>query len=611
MTNQIFRCRPCALAVTLACAAMPAVAVEFTLGEEIQGKFNMTVTLGTAIRTEAPDPDLYGVNAGKTAGVTPGKLNGNASYSDLNFQDGRAYSTVLKGLAGLELKYHDVGIFTNVMAWYDYELSQGERRNYGNYPNAFTRNVALGDNGAAPEASFSNIYFNEYYVFGKTSLDGDTTLSGKAGRQLLNWGASRFVTGGINIINPLNNAALQRPGVLLAEEGRLPVGMVYANLAGGKAWGVNGFVQYEFRHNVQNLCGTFFVAANFSPTGCNFVSVAGDIPDAQALARGIYPKRLADDEASDWGQFGLSARYTIAAVNTELRAYAMNLHSRTSINRVQNANINGGYGQLNPARGNYQRVTDPNGLKYQIVYPEDIKLYGLSFTTPIDPTANLWGELAYRPSQPVSINASALIEAFYSRSPNSALAKNRNVLAIAPGGTFDGYDNFKVTTASIGGNKTFPDVIGAASLTLGGEIGWSNVSGLPDPGVVPYGRSDAYGSARVNGVATCAENLAGNKCALEGFVTSNAWGYRVRIAATYPGAFFGASLTPAIIFAHDVSGNSYDGVFLDGRWAITPAVRADWGNAYFAEVRYVATGGGAYNILADRDYISLVVGARF
>ena len=78
----------------------------------------------------------------------------------------------------------------------------------------------------------------------------------------------------------------------------------------------------------------------------------------------------------------------------------------------------------------------------------------------------LSGELACRPNRPVSINASALIDAFVTRNPLSALNKAFNTSAIAPGGKFDGHADFKVTTASIGGTKTFPNVLGAANVTL-------------------------------------------------------------------------------------------------------------------------------------------------
>jgi hypothetical protein len=88
LNNNPLRHQSFALALALAVAALPALAIDFTLGEEIEGRFTMTTTLGTAIRTESPDPRLYGVTSGATAGIGAGQLSGNAGTSDLNFRRG-------------------------------------------------------------------------------------------------------------------------------------------------------------------------------------------------------------------------------------------------------------------------------------------------------------------------------------------------------------------------------------------------------------------------------------------------------------------------------------------------------------------------------------------
>jgi polyribonucleotide nucleotidyltransferase len=45
------------------------------------------------------------------------------------------------------------------------------------------------------------------------------------------------------------------------------------------------------------------------------------------------------------------------------------------------------------------------------------------------------------------------------------------------------------------GHEIIPKALGADRLMLTGEFGWSRVGGLPDPGVLRYGRSDDYGTA--------------------------------------------------------------------------------------------------------------------
>lgn len=595
-------------AFALASISLPAVAMDFKLGDDVEGKLSATVTAGTMIRTESPDPNVAGALSSSRVGIPSGQLGGNAGGSDLNFQKGQPVSTVLKTVVDLELKRQNLGFFVRAKAWHDSELKDGERA-YGNFPNGFQQNAPLSDNGFNPAAKFSNAQLADVYAFGKFKVSDDAKLDVRAGRQMVNWGASQFVGGGINVVNPSDYPAQFRPGAL-PQEVKVPLGMVYANLANEKTWGVDGYVQYEFRPSVLAGCGTFFTIANYTPTGCNYVSVLGGAPfninDPTAYASDRYPKRNPDVSTRDSGQYGVSLRYSATGWDTEFRSYAMNYHSRMPSVRVTNANVAGGYGALTTTR-----LTDINGLRYAMLYPEDIQLYGLSFNTRLDQAMRIFGEIAYRPNQPLNLNAADLIAAFFGRSLTSALNLAKNTNAIAPGGTFDGYDRFKVTTVSLGVNKVFPKSLGAERLTLSGEIGWSHVDGLPDPGVLRYGRSDDYGVAAINGVACTDTTAAKKSCAHDGFVTGNAWGYRLHLSAGYPGAFFGAALTPSLMFAHDVSGYSYDGTFLQDRKTLRPAIRADWDKKYFTEIQYTRYSGGAYNLLIDRDNVTLVAGANF
>lgn len=596
-----------AAAVVVVSLSLPAEAIDFKLADEVEGKLNVTVTGGTMIRTESADPSVLGALSALRVGLPPGQLGGNSGRNDLNFQKSRPVSTVLKGVMDLELKRQDFGIFVRAKIWNDFELKNGNRA-YGNSANGFQQNVPLSDNGFDPAAKFSNAQLADAYAFGRLKTEGDATLDLRAGRQVVNWGVSRFVAGGIDAVNPTDYAARVRPGAL-AQETKVPVGMIYANLAAGREWGADGFVQYEFRPSVLAPCGTFFDSAYYAPTGCNYASVLGSsgVNDASAFAKGLYPKRNPDVTASGSGQYGLSLRYAAAGLNTDFRGYAMNYHSRMPSIRGTNPNVAGGYGSL----ATFTRLTDPNGLKYAMVYPEDIKLYGLSFDTKLDQTSRVYGEIAYRPNQPVNLNLSDLIAAFLGRSPSSALNMAKNTNAIAPGGTFDGYDRFKVSTTSLGASKAFPATWGAERLTLSGELGWSHIAGLPDPGVLRYGRSDDYGIAAIDGIACVDTTLAQKSCSHDGFVTSNAWGYRLRLAADYREAFLGATVTPSLAVSHDVRGYSYDGSFVKSRQILRPGIRADWNKKYFAELQYARIFGGAYNTLVDRDNLTLVAGAQF
>lgn len=569
-----------ALVPALALAAGSVIAADFQLGDDLKASIKATVTLGTGIRTEEPSPVNFGPLAGNRVGRPGGLTSANSGGPNLNFEQGRAYSTVLKGFADFDIHGRALGAFTRLKAWHDFELQDGDR-SYGNFPNRFAQGVPLSDQGFAREAEFSEAHFTDAFVYGKFDLEADRRLEARLGRQVVNWGVAQFTTGGINVINPSDLAAAQRPGAQ-PQETKIPVGMLYADFAAGKQWGVDGFVQYESRHDVLNGCGTYFNVATYAPAGCLQANVLPTLNEPTALATGAYVHRAPDVEARDSGQFGVSLRYALASVRTELRAYAINYHSRGFTVRGTNANIAGSFGTL------ITRLTNPNGVKYALMYPEDIRLFGASFDTRRGQATRLFGEVAYRPNQPLNLNFADLADAFVVRNPNSVLnrpASGKNALALPPGAAFDAFDRFNVTTATLGANQGLPGALGAQRIVLAGELGWSHVADLPSTTVLRYGRSDAYGVAAILGVP-CADTYPGKTCAHEGFITSNAWGYRARIAMTYNDAFFGASLTPSLIFAHDVDGYSYDGTFLEDRKILRSGLRADWARKYFAEVLY-------------------------
>lgn len=614
--------RQLAVVFAMAGGATSAQAADFKLSDAIETTISATITTGTGIRTENPSPANFGSAAGSRVGRSDGLTSANSGGPNLNFERGSSYSTVLKGFLDFDIHGKSMGAFTRLKAWHDYELENGNRP-YGNFPNGFAQGVALSDNGFVREAKFTNAHFTDAYVHGKFDFEAERRLDARLGRQVVNWGTSQFFRGGINVINPTDFAAEQRPGSL-PQESRIPVGMLYGNFAQAKQWGVDGFVQFESRHDVLNGCGTYFNVATYAPTGCDMATVplpavgVLSAPESRTepalLASGRYVHRAPDVEAKDSGQFGLSLRYALAELGTELRGYAMNYHSRAFTLRGTNANVGGTFGFINPFTGNFSRLTDPNGVKYALMYPEDIHLFGLSFDTRRGQATRVFGEVAYRPNQPLSLNLADVADAFVARNANSLLnrpASGKNALALPPGATFDAFDRYKVTTASIGLNQGLPGVLGAQRIVVAGELAWSHVASLPDPGTLRYGRSDAYGIAAVPGFA-CTDSYPGKTCAHDGFITRNAWGYRTRIAATYNDAFLGASLTPSLLFAHDVDGYSYDGTFLEGRAVFRPGIRADWGRKYFAEIMYTRFRNGArYSMLVDRDNVALVAGANF
>lgn len=579
---------------TMATACFQAAAADFQLSEGAKAQFHGTVTWGTQIRTESPSPDAYADWPSRAVpGTVRGRLQGQTGGSDLNFPKGEAMSTVLKAVWELDLKKDHIGLFLSGRAWHDFVLGE-KNAAYGHYPNGFQTNQPLSDRGFAPSAQFSQIDFREAFVHGQFDAGADAALNLRLGRQLLSWGGAQLHMGGVNsVINPTDVASLLRPGAL-PSEGRLPMGMLSAQWVSGSLLRLEGFAAYESRSTVLPGCGTYFDVQSFAPQGCEFAALAGASEQA-LLASGAYLQRNADVKARRSGAYGVLLGYKAEPWDADLKLFAMNTHSANPSLRMT----------INAPTPGVRSVT------YAMVYPEDVALLGLSFSKKLAPTMRLSGELAYRPRQPVTLSAFDVLSSFVSRSPASVLALNKGITTLPVGASFDAYDRFGVATGSLGVDTVISKTLGAERVNLLAEVGVSQVRGLPDPAVLRYGRPLAYNGAAYTGGPACVDAVPGKTCTRDGYVSSSAWGLKMLASARYAPAGSDLVWTPSLLWARDIRGYAFDGAYAEGRTLLRPALRAEFGRRYFGELQYHRYTGGAYNLLIDRDHVSLFAGARF
>lgn len=620
-----------AIALSLLSATLPALAMNMKPADGIDLSLVGTVTFGTMIRSADPDPNVVSrIPSTVVPGTTPGNLVGQTGGSDLNFKEGKPVSTVLKALLDFDVHSNRLGLFARMDAWHDFTLGHSDAA-YGNYANGYTPNAPLSDRGFAREARFDGAQFRDAYVYGSLEPSAESRVDVRLGRQVLNWGSAQFIAGGISSgTNPVDLASQLRPGSL-PQEARLPVAMLDLKLRLDKQWAVEGFVPFESRQNVLPGCGTFFDLASLVPHGCLVagalsapipntpISTVGSLTEHSLLSNGYYVHRLDDVNARRAGQFGFATRYTAASLATEFSAYAMNTSSsapyfRMTIEDVNGATLPAGLG------GGLARLTSPTGLRYATVFPEHVRLFGAGFDTHLNPSARFYGEVAYRPNQPLGMNPNDLLTAFLLRSPTSLLQLHSNILAVPAGATWDAYDRYGVINSIVGGSKAVDNVMGADRVLISGEVGDSRIGALPDHMVMRYGRGLAYGTApyMLNGALTaCSEavpgfsGVPGKTCTGEGFITKDAWGLRARVAATYSNALPGMAITPSLLVALDMGGYSYDGTYSQGRTTIRAGLRADWGTRWYVDAQFTQFGGGSYNLMADRSNLMLAAGARF
>lgn len=597
---------PLAFAISL-----QAQAGEFEFGE-ISGRTNGSISVGGIWNADKPSSSgIFQGNANSIGYGSAGEFNpaGGRNQDDgrLNFRKRNLVSSPVTLLGEMELNWRNYGAFIRAKAWYDYTLSNKEV-DFGHSANGYKPNSKLDDSHFDELAKFQGIALLDAYVFGDFDI-ADHPLHVRAGNQVVNWGEGLFFQNGINAVNPVDVAALRRPGSQL-KEALLPVPMLYANFGVTDALSVETFYQVQWRQSVLEGCGTYFSANDFISEGCFGVPRTG-ANDQATYASGQYIARAGDNDASDGGQFGVALRYFADSIGTEFGAYAMNIHSRTPYASI----ITDLYG---PTGAGWR---DPNigtnaqkNAQYFGDFPEDIRIFGLSFSSNIGGTS-VFGEYSYRPNQPVQLATGDLIPAFAGNPAGTAgaiggdLTLGQDAINAVPGSVYNGYDRREISQLSLGFIKSFSQVLGADSLNLMGEAGMKYMHDLPSLSERRYAKTDQYGSDLANGSARgCAAGVVAQYqkygCSSDGFTSDFSWGYRLRAQLNYPGVFAGVNLSPFVSFGQDVKGWSYDGNFVEDRLLGSVGVRAEYRQKYSAELSWAGSGNTPY-AATDKDFVAL------
>jgi len=576
-TRGIFRPHLLATAVALGCASQ-AQAVNFNIGE-LEAQFDSQLSVGASWSTRGADRDfIHPVSGGRASSRT-------SDDGRLNFKKGETFSKIFKGIHDLELKYGDTGVFIRGKYWYDFELKDEHRLFYD-----------IDDHNRKEGAQSSGAQILDAFVYHNYSI-GDMPGSVRVGKQVVSWGESTFIGNSINSINPIDVAAFRRPGAEI-KEGLIPVNMLYLSQSLSDTVSVEGFYQLEWDQTVVDNCGTFFATSDVVADGCEdrLVVSGPDLPPGQPSN---HIPRSGDRDAKDSGQYGLALRWFVPELNdTEFGAYAMNYHSRGPVFSTTRTTTPSPF--FTPGASN---------ARYFIEYPEDIRLYGLSFQTNVGGTA-LSGEVSYRPNMPLQINSTDLSFGALGLPVSPVFTSGH--ATNAAGADIHGYERRGVTQAQLTAVQFIDRVLGASRLSLVGEVGFNHINGISDDvGELRFGRDPIYGSGELSIPAFCAAFNAVNphECNDDGFYTSNSWGYRARASLEYPNAIAGINLSPSVAWSHDVDGTGPN--FNEGSKAVSLGLNADYQNTYTASLAYTDFFGGDYNTIVDRDFVALSFGVNF
>lgn len=621
---------------------------EFYLGE-IEGNFDSQLSVGSSWRVESQDPALLS------------DINGQASNNDdsnNNYQDGDAFSQLFKGSHDLQFNYQNIGSLTSIKYWYDSALANNNV-DYGHGPSAevggasgtaldYSENSRLNDSDFHDLSKASGVALMDAFIYVDLEVL-DSPVDMRLGRQVVSWGESTFIPGGINAINPIDVNALRRPGSEI-KEALLPVNMAYTNVGLTENLSAEAFYQLEFEGHVTPGCGTYFSLVDSTAEGCNSITIAnGAMSVARREENGM---RLAKDD----GQFGVAFRFISEALgDTEFGIYAMNIHSRApsvsftknNIDEVQlatsivtdavtavatqgqidiatavgsgvysagSAEHNAALISLQAQMAATQAAVTPNAAlaaaaavtadtNYFLGYEENIQLLGLSFSANVGSMV-LSGEVNHKLDMPVQINGSAMVSALLGAHVKDNIEGNENeldllVAAEEEGAEIEGFRLFDVSQVQMTATQFFDRVVGASRVTFIAEAAMAYVHSLDESSdAIKFGRTGNFGHPDET------EN--------DGFVTTRSWGYRTLLEADYNDVYAGINLKPTITWSHDVKGyGAQSGSFKEGQKSLGLSLRAEFLSMYRAELAYTQYSGGKYSLLSDRDFASMSVAVQF
>ena len=347
--GQVSRAVTSALFVASLAVGAPALAIDFqNESGTVSGSWDTTLSYGYAWRVQSRDTRLLATSASPGPVPWPGLIGPECSLpaclglpvsgpfgglgrspniddGNLNFDTGTV-SNAVKFLTEIGANYEGrFGFFARAKGLYDIELEDQPR----------VRTELTED---AKDQAASYFRMLDSFVWGRFSL-GDMPFEVRVGDQVLNWGESTFIQGGIGIITHFDVAALRVPGAEL-KEALLPQDIAWVSLGITDNTTIEAFYQYDWDNTEPEPVGTYFSTNDFaapggktvflgfgrvSDLGTDFRPLGGSvIEDFQGVAR------VDTIKPDDQGQFGVALRLFAPDFSggTEFGLYYINYHSR-------------------------------------------------------------------------------------------------------------------------------------------------------------------------------------------------------------------------------------------------------------------------------------------
>ena len=183
-----------AVAACLTSGVEPAHAFKFSLSDDWTGSWDTTIGYGQGWRVVNPDCRLIATGNGGCG------YSANIDDGDLNFLGKRTFTQALTGVTELQLNYKDkFGFFVRGSGLYDFTV-MGNR----------VDRTPLSHEAKGVVGSYTRwLDAFGYLKFNLGSLPSEI----RVGRQVVDWGESTFIPGGLNAVNYFDVTALQVPEI--------------------------------------------------------------------------------------------------------------------------------------------------------------------------------------------------------------------------------------------------------------------------------------------------------------------------------------------------------------------------------------------------------------
>ncbi|MBO6678128.1 DUF1302 domain-containing protein [Parvibaculum sp.] len=587
-------------------AASPANAIEYNIGD-VSLSVDSIASMGVTVRASGQDCMYVSVLNGGCPDGKGQSANINTDDGNINFEQWDVASAPVKIVSDFEARWENFGAFMRLRAYYDHAIYEEAGQNTTRFGRRPLTDSLRGDDA---RNSARGVDLLDAFVFANFDVGNQATTL-RVGKQVINWGESLAIQGGINQFNSFDVAAIRTPGAEL-REALLPEESVYVNMLLPAGFSAEAFYAFNWRKTELDAVGTFFASNDiFGPGGRYVNTVVPEQPNPNGPGT-LY--RARGDMPNDQGQYGAKVSYWADWLNrgTELAAYFVNYHSKVPFLEYSNGAppaIDGALCAPAPSCGLGTQY-------YRSAYPEDIKYVGTSFATTVA-GSTLAGEALYSWNTPFQISSGEILGAHWVEN-GTGLPVSQLPYDQTPGAFPKGYFREDVITGQLSTitilnpSTRIPQFLNSDLVTFVTNVGFQYLPSISDArlSVLNGGRGSEITHPNPT-VQAALYNPAQPLVHADSF----SWGYRLIASTDYNNAFNTPwTLTPNIQWQHGLgtSAGSIGPGFMEDRKTVTVGIEASLRRVWSAELSYTNSFGNDFqNYTQDRDFISASLSYAF